>query len=183
MPTARLHITMVIGTVLLYLLAQLINELVFANSEFIRGINWIYLPAGIRLLCLLLFGISGAAGVLIASWLICFFYFFPDDFIRSFAGGIISTIAPCFVYMMARQFFGLNASLINLTAGRLLICTVAYAISNALLHHIWFALRGNAGNLYESFLIMFIGDLIGTLVVLYTLKGILSLRAIMMRTP
>lgn len=182
MPTARLHINMAIGTILLYLLAQLINELAFNNSEFIRGINWIYLPAGIRLLCLLLFGMSGAIGILIASWLISFFYFFPDDFIRSFAGGIISTIAPSLVYMVARQLFGVHASLSNLTARRLFMCAIAYAISNALLHHIWFALRGSAGNLYESFLVMFIGDLTGTLLVLYALKGILLFKAIMTRT-
>ena len=67
--------SMATATVVLFLSMIALNELLFTRLEFARGINWIYLPAGMRLLCILLFAEAGAIGLLIASWLICFFYF------------------------------------------------------------------------------------------------------------
>ena len=67
------------------------NEWLFTRLEFVPGINWIYLPAGMRLLCVLLFGNAGAIGLLLVSWLVCFFYFFPDDYLRSFMGGVLAS--------------------------------------------------------------------------------------------
>ena len=62
----RHRLAVVCGTTLVFLLALIANEWIFRHSEFVRGVNWIYLPAGIRLLCTLLFGALGAIGILIA---------------------------------------------------------------------------------------------------------------------
>ncbi len=166
---------MVMATIVLFVLALALNEWLFAHSEFVRGVNWVYLPAGMRLLCTLLFGEAGAIGLLLASWLVSFVYFFPDDFSRAFMGGILAAAAPYLVYRLARQFFGLRASLSNLTPKRLLACIVAYAVASPLLHHIWFALHGGTQNLWQGFLVMLTGDLSGTLIVIYTMKGLLCL--------
>jgi hypothetical protein len=164
---------MVIATILLFVIMLAINEWLFKHSEFVAGINWVYLPAGMRLLCTLLFGGAGAFGLLIVSWLVSFFYFFPNDFVRAFAGGIIATIAPYAVYLIAQRTFGLHASLVNLTPGRLLICIVAYSLASPLLHHIWFAIHGDTQPLLHGFIVMFVGDLNGTLLVVYAVKLIL----------
>lgn len=108
MSQIRMHITMVLATIVLFLLTLAINEWLFRYAEFVPGINWIYLPAGIRLLSTLLFGGAGAIGLLIVSWLVSFFYFFPDDFMRAFVGGIVATIAPYGVYKLAQHAFGLQ---------------------------------------------------------------------------
>ena len=169
----RLRAIMVIATILLFAMMLAINEWLFKNSEFVAGINWVYLPAGMRLLCTLLFGGAGAFGLLLVSWLVSFFYFFPNDFVRAFAGGIIAAIAPYAVYLIAQRTFGLRASLANLTPGRLLICIFAYSFASPLLHHIWFAIHGDAQPLLHGFIVMFVGDLNGTLLVVYTVKLIL----------
>ncbi|MET0964484.1 MAG: hypothetical protein ABWY05_16965 [Noviherbaspirillum sp.] len=166
----RMQFLMVLATIALFLLMVAINEWLFKHAEFLPGISWIYLPAGIRLLATLLFGGAGAIGLLIVSWLISFFYFFPDDFMRAFVGGIVATIGPYVVYRLARHAFGLHASLANLTPGRLLVCIVACSLASPLLHHIWFALHEDERPLLQSFLVMFIGDLNGTLLVVYTVK-------------
>lgn len=177
MTQLRLNIYMIVVTVMLFSLMLFLNDLLFTRFEFARGINWIYLPAGMRLLCTLLFGAAGAIGLLIVSWLVCFFYFFPDDFTRSFMGGILAAAAPYLVYRIAQQVYGLRASLTNLTAKRLLICILAYSVASPLLHHIWFALHGDGKpeSLISNFLVMFVGDLIGTLIVVYAAKILLSL--------
>ncbi len=164
-----------IGTALFFLAALIINEWVFTRSEFIRGINWVYLPGGVRLLCTLLFGVSGAVGLLIASLIACFTYFFPDDFIRSAVGSVISALAPYITYVLAVECLGLHKSLDNLTPRRLIICAIVCAFLISTLHHIWFAFTDPEAALLSTFGVMFLGDLIGSLVMLYILKIALSI--------
>jgi hypothetical protein len=173
MSSFALRACAILGTALFFIGSLWANQAIFTHTEFVRGVNWIYLPAGIRLLSTLLLGVDGAIGLLIASWLVNFFYFFPHDPVRSFVGGIVATAAPYAVYRLAREMYGLDASLSNLTAKRLFVLTVAYAIAGPLLHHLWFYLNGDAQNLPERFLAMFVGDFSGTLIVIYTLKIIL----------
>lgn len=165
----------VAGTAIVFMLSLWINQEVFTHTEFVRGVNWIYLPSGIRLLSTLLLGADGAIGLLVAGLLVDFFYFFPHDPVRSIAGAIIATIAPYAVYRLAKDWYGLHASLTNLTPKRLLVLAVAYSTANPLLHHIWFALQGDTHDIVESFFMMWAGDLTGALIVLYVVKGILAL--------
>ncbi|MDB5839509.1 MAG: hypothetical protein JWQ23_1461 [Herminiimonas sp.] len=169
----RLNVSMVLGSSLIFLLSFLANQWLFTSSEFIRGINWIYLPAGIRLLCTLLFGAAGAIGVMITSWITCFFYFFPDDPVRSFIGGIISAAAPYLTYRLAQYAFGLRASLTNLTTGRLLFLILLYSLASPSLHHLWFLARNDDVSA-AGYCVMVIGDLLGSLMVVYTMKMLLS---------
>jgi len=175
MNSLRLHLLMVMATAVLFLGALALNELLFARLEFVRGVNWIYLPAGIRLLCTLLFGEAGAIGLLLVSWAVCFFYFFPDDVVRSFMGGILASAAPYLVYRIMQRHAGLEATLKNLTPVRLLWCATAFAIASPVLHHLWFAVSDPGRALFPSFVAMAIGDLTGSLLILYLAKMILAL--------
>jgi hypothetical protein len=174
MTQLKLNLAMVAGTMALFIAALALNEALFGVFEFARGINWIYLPAGVRLLCTLMFGAAGALGLLLVSWLVCFAYFFPDDPVRSFAGGILASIAPYLVYLGAQYLFGLRASLANLSPARLLGCAVAFSLASPLLHHLWFAFYEHKTNLAASFAAMAVGDLGGTLVVLYGARALLA---------
>jgi hypothetical protein len=171
----RLQGAMVVTTMFAFIAMLAANEWLFTRLEFVPGINWIYLPAGMRLLCVLLFGDAGAIGLLLVSWLVCFFYIFPNDFLRSFMGGIVAAAAPWIANRIAQQVFGLRASLTNLSPARLLVCIVLYSIASPLLHHIWFAIHGGTDNLLRSFIVMFVGDLNGTLIVVYAMKALLAL--------
>lgn len=169
----RQQAMMVITTMALFVATLAMNEWLFTRFEFVRGINWFYLPAGIRLLSTLLFAEAGAIGLLLVSWLVCFFYFFPDDPVRSFAGGILAALGPYLIYRVARYRYGLYASLATLTAKRLLVLIFAYSVASPLLMHIWFALQGKE-DILQGFFVMFIGDLNGTLLVIYSVKIALS---------
>lgn len=170
----RLQIGQVLVTMVLFLAMLWINERLFRWLEFAPGINWIYLPAGVRLLCTLLFAEAGAVGLLIVSWLVSFLIIFPDDPERAFVGGIVAALAPWLVYRGASRAWGLQASLRNLTPARLLLLALAYSIASPLMHHLWFAWKGHE-DLLRGFLAMFAGDLAGTLIVLYGIKGLLAL--------
>ncbi|WP_165190301.1 hypothetical protein [Paraburkholderia dioscoreae] len=175
MSSLRLHFWSITGTLIAFLISLWINQEVFTHTSFVRGINWIFLPSGVRLLSTLLVGFDGFVGLLVGGLLMDFFYWFPHDPVRAIAGAILGSMAPYLVYRLALERYELKASLTNLTPKRLLVLSVVYSVANPLLHHIWFALRGNMQNIAESFFMMFVGDLTGALIMLYTMKGILAL--------
>lgn len=171
----RLQATMVATTMVAFLAMLAINEWLFPYLEFVPGINWVYLPAGMRVLCVLMFGNAGALGLLLVSWLVNFLYFFPNDHLRAFMGGVLAAAAPWIANRIAQHAFGLRASLANLSPARLLACILLCSIASPLLHHLWFAVHGGTDDLLHSFFVMFIGDLNGTLIVVYAMKAILAL--------
>jgi hypothetical protein len=173
-PNLRQQSMQVVATMVLFLAMLWVNDWLFRRLEFAPGINWVYLPAGMRLLCTLLFAEAGAVGLLLVSWFVSFVFFFPDDPARAFVGGILATLAPWLVYRGARRVYGFEGSLRNLTPGRLLVLALVYSVASPLLHHLWFALRGQ-DDLLRGFVAMFVGDLAGTLIVLYGIKGLLAL--------
>ena len=69
---------------------------------------------------------------------------------------------------------GLGHALNNLTASRLLILSVLYALSNAVLHQLGGWLMGR-GLHPDRLLVIVIGDLMGTLIILYGAKLVLTL--------
>ncbi|MBV8250289.1 MAG: hypothetical protein JO200_17805 [Comamonas sp.] len=165
---------MAVVTALLFVLMLVVNEWMFASLIFTQGANWIYLPAGVRLLCTLLFAEAGAAGLLIGAWLTGFFYFFPGDWWRSFSGAIVATLAPYGMYCAARRYMGLNRSLVSLTPKRLLWLGLIYALANGSAYQVWLVFRGQGMDL-ERFLVTIWGDFSGTLIVLYAFKAVLML--------
>lgn len=169
----RMNLYLVLGTIAIHGLMMLANELFFMRAEFLNGIGWIYLPAGTRLLCTLLFGRAGAVGLLITGWFACYWYYFPGDPLRATMGAIAGAVGPYLVYVIAQQKLGLRASLTNLTPKRLFICAAGCSIASPLFHHIWFALHGDP-YIVSGLAVMFIGDLVGTLIVVYTAKGLLT---------
>jgi hypothetical protein len=175
MSSLRLHFWSITGTLIAFLVSLWINQEVFTHTSFVRGINWIFLPSGVRLLSTLLVGFDGFVGLLVGGLLMDFFYWFPHDPVRAIAGAVLGSLAPYLVYRLALERYDLKASLTNLTPKRLLILAVAYSVANPFLHHIWFALQGNTENIGESFIMMFVGDLTGALIMLYAMKGILAL--------
>jgi hypothetical protein len=151
-----------------------LDELIFVHAAFPTFVDWIYLPTGIRLLSTLLLGVDGAIGLLLSGLIVDFFHYFPGDPVRAIVGAIFSAVGPYAVYRLALERYSLKASLTNLTPRRLLILGFAIALTNSTLHHIWFALTGNTQNWLESYCTMFVGDLLGTLILLYIVKGILA---------
>ncbi|MDR0213056.1 MAG: hypothetical protein LBJ15_03510 [Comamonas sp.] len=174
MKNIGLRCAMVMATVVIFVLMLVLNEWIFGSLSFVHGVNWIYLPAGVRLLCTLLFAGAGAVGLLIASWLVCFFYFFPDDIVRALYGSIVATLAPYLVYLAARRWMGLEKSLNNLTTSRLLVLSLLYAAGNALLHQA-VSLLLRRGLYLDRVFVLMVGDVLGTLIVLYAAKLVLKL--------
>ncbi len=150
-----------------------INEWLFGMTELHDGANWIFLPAGLRLLCTLIFAGEGAIGLLIASVLICFLRIDSMDQVTGLGAALISAGAPYLAYRAALKL-GMPASLEKLSAAGLSVLALMYAVTSSFLHSFWFAMRGFFPDLLHGWSAMFIGDLIGTMIMVYLLKMILA---------
>jgi hypothetical protein len=161
-------------TVIAFLGLNWINELVFARLEHSSGVNWVFLPAGIRLLATLLFGLAGFIGLLLASLYLNFYHFsFPDPF-RAIGGAVAASIGPYLAYLFAKHWFDLGPCLRNLTAQRLLFTGVLCALVNPVFNH---ALRWVQSGVvdWSALTAMITGDIVGILIVLYLAKGFITL--------
>jgi hypothetical protein len=163
-------------TMVIYTAFYVLNVNLFYSMEFSQGIAWVYMPAGVRLLCILMFAEAGGIGIFFASLLTASFYdLFPDDPIAMFGYSLISALSPYLVYRFMTQVMGLQRSLTALTPAKLIQCGVLFAIMNPLLQLIWFTLRDVSYHFWENLTVMSLGDLLGSAIVLYLMKFLLSL--------
>ncbi|MEO6921656.1 MAG: hypothetical protein ABI171_21825 [Collimonas sp.] len=162
-------------TVAVYTLVYTTNVWLFTHIEFNQGIAWIYLPAGIRLICTLLFAEAGVIGILIGSLLTSSIYaLFPGDPVTTIGYSAISALAPYLSYRFTLREMRLQPSLSNLTTTNLLACILLYGLANPLLQLMWFVLRGVSYHFWSGLIVMSIGDLTGSLIVVYAIKLLLS---------
>jgi hypothetical protein len=153
-----------------------LNNWLTSHLEYGLGVNWIYLPAGLRLFLTLIFGLPGALGISVASFLISYFGNFPAELTTCIGIGLISGFAPYLAKIFALSNLKIPSDLSNLSLPKLAICTLIYSALSAGLHQWWFAIRGldEAGSL-NHFMVMFIGDVLGTIVLVGLIKVALDL--------
>jgi hypothetical protein len=154
-----------------YAMIFYLNDWFTAELSYGLGVNWIYLPAGLRLFLTLIFGLSGALGIAIASFFICYFGQFPSELTTCIGVGLISGFAPYLAKMFAMRNIKVSPDLSDLSLPKLIACILIYALFSAGLHQWWFALRGlnEAGSL-SHFVAMFLGDVIGAVLLIVLIK-------------
>jgi len=169
--TSRERIVGCIVSVLAYSSLFYINAWLTTHLSYGLGVNWIYLPAGLRLFLTLIFGLSGALGIAIASFVICFFGQFPPELITCIGIGLISGFAPYLARLFVMSNISISSDLSNLSLQKLAICILIYAALSSGLHQWWFAVRDldEAGTL-NHFLVMLTGDVLGTVAMIGLVK-------------
>jgi hypothetical protein len=151
------------------------NDWITSHLSYGLGVNWIYLPAGLRLFLTLIFGLSGAIGIALSSFFIFYFGAFSPDLTTGLGVGLISGFAPYLARIFVLSGVQISPDLSGLTLRKLTACIFIYALLSAGLHQWWFTLRGldEAGSL-NHFFVMFVGDVIGTLLLIALIKYSLS---------
>lgn len=158
-------------TSLFYLNSWLTSHLAYG-----LGVSWIYLPAGLRLFLTLIFGLPGALGISAASFLISYFGEFPAEFTTCIGVGLISGFAPYLAKIFVLSNLKISSDLSNLSLPKLAICTLIYSALSAGLHQWWFSIRGlDATGGLNHFVVMFIGDVLGTILLVGLIKVTLDL--------
>ena len=158
-------------TILFYL-----NDWLTSHLAYGLGVNWIYLPAGLRLFLTLIFGLPGALGIALASFLISYLDAFSNDITTCIGIGLISGFAPYLARIFVLSNVSISPDLNNLSLPKLVICILIYAALSAGLHQWWFAVRGLDGTgSINHFFVMFLGDVFGTVLLVALIKYSLDL--------
>jgi hypothetical protein len=153
-------------TFLFYVNQWLTSELVFS-----LGVNWVYLPAGLRLFLTLIFGLPGALGIALASFFISYHGDFPQNLVVCLGVGLVSGFAPYLARLFVLSNVRLAPDLSDLNFQKLIFCILIYAFLSAGLHQWWFSTMAldNAGGV-NHLSVMFIGDILGSLLLISLVK-------------
>ena len=152
--------------------------LFIGNFRLIEGlspnsfVNWIFLPAALRIIAILLFGWRGMIGLMIGAAVT-----FPsgEDFsLRMIGLPITSGVGPFLAVTAWRRLFGLNSELSGLRPFDLLGISISCAIANSALINIVLTISGTGRQGITKIITVIVGDLTGTALILIPIALILS---------
>ena len=156
--------------------AVLYSALFFLNDRLTEvlkydlGVSWVYLPAGLRLFLILIFGLAGAIGIAVASFAISYFGVFPPDLVTCIGIGLISGFAPLMAKWVVVSNTHISNDLSNLSLQKIIFCILVYALVSAGLHQWWFVVRDLESGSLDHFLVMFVGDIAGSVLLIAFIK-------------
>lgn len=153
-----------------YSLFYLLNLSITTSITPVYGAHWIFLPAGVRLLLTLVFPISGPLGIGIAAFSIAYFLRLPGQLITALGIGITVGLAPYICRIIVIRQFKILPDLSNISITKIFNCTLVFSAVSALLHHSWYVYRGLRSSGFDGFWIEFVGNTIGTFLVLSFFK-------------
>jgi len=149
-----------------YFCAFQLNAYWFDWFEFSPGVNWVYIPSGLRLLFVLVLLETGALGIAVASLFINYSVGPPDAHVFHIVTALLSGGAPYLSRHIAVHFFKLSPQLSGLTSAGFFKLSLMFAVVSAALHQIWYYWNGITDNWVNSSLAMGVGDWLGTVLVL-----------------
>jgi hypothetical protein len=156
----------IIGIALAYVLLFELNGALFSAAVVTDNVSWIFLPAAIRMLAVMLFEWAGVVGLALGGVTVSLIHMNPGP-MEALIQSSVSAIAPMLAYIACRRWLGLPRELGGLNAGHLFVFSVAGGLSNSVLVQAYLFLSERPGAQLIDVIPMFIGDVVGTLIVLY----------------
>ena len=151
-----------------------LNEWLFSAVSLSSVINWVFLPAAIRMLAVMALGWVGVAGLFIGALLttdIAMHSGWHDAIV--IAG--LSALGPFVAVRACIQWLRVSEDLSGLGPTQLVIISLAGAVCNVVPHNIYFFFTGHMPDIFSGIVPMLVGDLLGTFVILYVTSLALKL--------
>ena len=155
----------IFGVATAWVLLFRLNTVAFSHLETSKFINWVFIPAGVRLISVLLFGIYGVIGLFSGALITGSQAGLELD--TMIAVSLISAINPYLAVNFAKYCLKIDSLMQGLNAKQLLTISFFAALFNGLSHNLYFHLYIRESSILNS-INMFIGDFVGSLIVLYT---------------
>jgi MASE1 len=163
---SRLNFLLLILMSVTYYLLFFINDYLFSFTAYTDHVNWIYLPSGIALGYVLVMEEIGALGIFIASVAINLQLHSTEPFWSDVFTSLISATTPLVARKLCVHWMKVDENLVELTFKKTVECSLVFALISSALHQIWFHFDQLDEIFFEDFLAMFIGDVLGSLLVL-----------------
>ena len=147
-----------------------LNNYLFGRFEFSSGVNWVYLPSGLRLLLVLVWGEFAALGIALTSACLMVFFYPVGTALDVVVTALISGGSPVLARFISFNTLKWNVSLSDQSPMTLLKLGVMFALISATLHQIWFNWIGRSDDFIRGVAAMWTGDILGTLILLYSFR-------------
>lgn len=162
----RLFFTLTLG----YAVFNVANHYATESLYFETGAHLIHLPSGVRMVLVLVGGSMGAAAISVATFPYAYLVLFKDNLELSIIISLTSSLIPLATLAITRKLIHWQSHFADLTPRKLLIISLAYATTNATVQQFIYYLFDIASRPINAWLVMFTGDILGILIVLYLLR-------------
>lgn len=99
---------------------------------------------------------------------------FDGDTVTTIGAGLLSGLAPLVARAVCLKRSLIRPDLLDLRSGTLVRLVLVFSVISALVHQIWFALRNVPGDFLTGFAVMQVGDMLGSLMLLYFAKLLMA---------
>lgn len=162
---------MVVVSAILFVGFFRFNQWAFSALEHAQGINWIFLPAGFRVLLVLIMGLPGALGIVAGNLWLDQAQVAAGHWLPCAMAALVSGLGPWGVKQWMVSRGRLDHELRNISPAQLIHFILVYAAVNALFHQFirWNFQLSNSLPWVDVWP-MFVGDVVGALAVLYVFR-------------
>jgi hypothetical protein len=169
------HIATIVGVAAVWIIFFRLNALLFGSLGHSHFAHWIFLPAAVRILAVLIFESPAAWGLILGAYATST----PDNALSvDLAICFMSGLAPYIAVQICRKYGGLASDLAGMTVSDIIRLSFFGALANtALLNLTLFLLVGHRFD-FIQLTTVFVGDLLGTALVIYALAAVMWLVSI-----
>ena len=167
----------VIAVTLTWVLFYRLSLWMFSYFEYSPRVYWVFLPAGIRMIAVFIFGWAGVLGLFIGHAITNH----TETTSQIVYWATISSLSPMLAKWVCMRWYNIPSALQGLSGKQLLVFSVAGALANALFSSLHFYSSGVSENL-NDLIPTFVGDLLGMIIMLYLCRALIKL-AIALHNP
>ena len=151
-----------------------LNAWLMASYTYAAWASWVFMPAALRIIAVLVLGRVGAAGLVIGA-----LYTITRDPIIDLPYqallALSSGAAPLLAVGLCRAWFRLGENLHGIGPSHIVALSVVGAATNSALSNAVLALAGHMADDWLPLVVVFLGDLNGTAMVLFSMSSVLGL--------
>jgi hypothetical protein len=149
------------------------NEWAMSAFEYGKGVNWVYVPAGLRLIFVLILPLEGGLAITLGS---IYLSARDPELTPALAAlnGCVTGIAPYLAREVAIARMGLRDDLHQLDPAVLTKLCLLFGLFSSTFHQAFFAWLGREAGLFSGAIPMFVGDTLGALLCLFLFKAALD---------
>lgn len=151
---------------LAYVVFYDINGWLFSTYKVSENISWVFLPAAIRMIAVLLAGWAGVGGLFLGSLMVDLPDLFTDP-THTLILAALSSVPSIFAAQALQRFLAIPRDLGGMTGRHLLWFGLAGGLFNSGAHTAYFMARASSLDPLSGFVPMFVGDTVGTFLMLY----------------
>jgi hypothetical protein len=159
-------ILFVLGVAVAWFMLFRFNAWLFSSIQLTGFISWIFLPAAIRMLAVMVGGWAGFLGLFLGAVVTNLEQLKYEPLNIVVLAGL-SALGPLVAVQLCTRWLHLPSDLAGLQRSQLLVFAIAGAVFITIPHNLYFYFTGLSPDVWSGIVPMLVGDIVGTLIVLY----------------